>query len=61
MVCKYGEYNTKLSSFVRKYGAGEWTRTTDLLITNYESHASGPSATVRRRSPRTDLAGELDL
>ena len=34
MVCKCDENNTKHASFVRKYGAGEWTRTTDLLITN---------------------------
>jgi uncharacterized repeat protein (TIGR03803 family) len=45
--------------FCSHFGAGEWTRTTDLLIKNYESHRSGPLAMVRRRSPWTDLAGEL--
>jgi hypothetical protein len=34
MVWQRDGNNTKQASFIRKYGAGEWTRTTDLLITN---------------------------
>jgi hypothetical protein len=43
------------------FGAGEWTRTTDLLITNYELALSELSAIVRGRSPCTGLRGELIL